>query len=103
MRHFRTFAICFLALASAGLMPAQAQEHEHCLTKEEQREAVASGRAVSLGAAMRAAHARKGEVVKARLCHGPHGLVYLLTLLRRDGKVTRVTVDAGTGKLAEGH
>jgi uncharacterized membrane protein YkoI len=36
-------------------------------------------------------------VVRARLCHGKNGLVYLLTVLARDGKVARLTVDAAKG------
>ena len=46
--------------------------------------------------------ADKGEVVGAKLCQRPQGLVYLLTLLARDGKVTRVAVDASSGRLAGG-
>jgi uncharacterized membrane protein YkoI len=37
-------------------------------------------------------------VVNARLCKGPKGLVYLLTVVARDGKVLRVAIDAQTGK-----
>jgi hypothetical protein len=36
-------------------------------------------------------------VVRARLCHGAAGLVYVLTVLARDGKVARLTVDAASG------
>ena len=56
----------------------------------------------ALGKAIRAAKARRSEVVDARLCKGPKGLVYLLTLLPQDGKVTRATVDAASGTLVEG-
>jgi uncharacterized membrane protein YkoI len=38
-----------------------------------------------------------GTVVRARLCHGPAGLVYVLTVLAHDGKVARMTVDATSG------
>ena len=62
----------------------------------------ASGKVVPLASAKRAVPAHKGEVVRARLCQGPKGLVYLLTLLARDGKVTHVTVDASSGRLAGG-
>ncbi len=60
----------------------------------------ASGKVVPLAWAKRAVPAHKGEVVSAKLCQRPHGLVYLLTLLARDGKVTRVAVDASSGRLA---
>ena len=42
------------------------------------------------------------EVVKARLCREQNGLVYLLTLLTRDGKVTQARVDAADGRWLEG-
>jgi hypothetical protein len=93
------------ALAAAILVSAvfvsQGSAAEQCLTREQRRLAITGGQVVSLAAAIRATHARRHEVVKARLCRGPKGLVYRLTLLTRDGKVTHATVDAGTGKLAE--
>ena len=41
------------------------------------------------------------EVVRARLCRQEGKLVYLLTLLARDGKVTHMAVDATSGKVVE--
>jgi uncharacterized membrane protein YkoI len=73
-----------------------------CLTPAQRRHVSASGKVVPLGKAIRAARARRTEVVDAKLCKGPKGLVYLLTLLAHDGKVTRATVDAASGTLAEG-
>jgi uncharacterized membrane protein YkoI len=40
-------------------------------------------------------------VVRARLCREETGLVYLLTLLARDGKVTHTAVDATSGKVVD--
>jgi uncharacterized membrane protein YkoI len=49
---------------------------------------------------VRAARKRtSGTLVQARLCHGTDGLVYMLTVLARDGKVARLTVDAVKGTL----
>ena len=59
---------------------------------------------VHLATAMRTAKKRlPGTVVRARLCHGHDGLVYVLTVLARDGKVARVTVDAVKGTLIGEH
>ena len=58
-----------------------------------------SGKVVPLAFAKRAVPAHKGEVVGAKLCQRPQGLVYLLTLLARDGKVSRVTVDASAREI----
>jgi uncharacterized membrane protein YkoI len=41
------------------------------------------------------------EVVRARLCHQDKGLVYLLTMLTRDGKVMHTAVDATSGKVVD--
>jgi uncharacterized membrane protein YkoI len=91
-----------LALAPYASWAARA-DAVHCLAKDQQRAAIASGRAVRLAVALRAAHGRvSGEVVKARLCESPKGLVYMLTLLARDGKVTRVSVDAASGNVIGG-
>lgn len=85
-----------------------------CLSKTEQRAVISTGQAVTLataihavrgsvrGSARRSARAKGGrEVVRARLCRGSEGLVYVLTVLARDGKVTRTTVDARSGKVVE--
>ena len=73
-----------------------------CLTTAQRRSVSASGKVVPLAKAIRAARARRSEVVDARLCRGPQGLVYMLTLLAHDGKVTRATVDAASGQLTGG-
>src|SRR5919197_5258323 len=87
-----------LAVLAAG--PAEGDD-TRCLNKEQQRAAIASGKAVRLGVALRAVK-RRGEVVRARLCEGGKGLVYMLTVLARDGKVMRVTVDATSGSVLSG-
>ena len=88
--------------------PAQAapEEPKVCLNKVEQRAALSGGQTVTLAAAIRSArgsvrgHGAR-EVVRARLCREGNGLVYLLTLLSRDGKVTHAVVDATSGKVVD--
>ncbi len=81
--------------ALAGAVPPHA-----CLNQKERRAATESGKLVHLAAAIHAAKKRMpGTVVRARLCHGGDGLVYVLTVLARDGKVARLTVDAVKGTL----
>jgi uncharacterized membrane protein YkoI len=83
------------------LLPARAQESGHdCLNQKERRAEFDSGRLVHLGRAMHTARTRMpGTVARARLCHRPEGLVYVLTVLARDGKVAEVAVDAVKGTL----
>ena len=89
-------------VAADVLSAAGKSAERHCLTQAQRRHVSASGKVVSLGKAIRAAKARRNEVVDAKLCKGPKGLVYLLTVLAQDGKVTRATVDATSGTLADG-
>ena len=85
--------------------PAQAgAEASHvCLDQKERRAEVESGHVVRLDTALRAVRSKMaGTLVRARLCHGNDGLVYVLTVLPRDGKVARLNVDAAKGTLADG-
>jgi uncharacterized membrane protein YkoI len=102
MRLARRFAIAASIILS--LAPARAAEITHaCLDQKERRAEVDSGRVVRLATALRAVRSKMpGTLVRARLCHGNDGLVYVLTVLARDGKVAQLTVDAAKGTLADG-
>jgi uncharacterized membrane protein YkoI len=98
------------AIGGAGMATAQAADGMRCLGPEQRRATIATHRAIPLSRALRAARGRHGhgrghgpEVVRARLCESGSGLVYVLTLLAHDGKVTRVTIDAGNGRLIGRH
>ena len=86
--------------------PARAADAPHyvCLNKAEQRVAVAGRRALPLAEVVKIlhTHGRRAELVRARLCNRGEGLVYVLTLLARSGKVTRATVDAANGEFVIG-
>ncbi len=101
----RTISLFFLLglLAVPGFaLPASAAEvaPRACLNRTEQRAAVAANKAVPLASAIKLLRERgqRGEVVRAELCNRGDRLVYVLTLLARSGKVTRVTVDAANGE-----
>ena len=100
-------AFCVCIPAAPRLSAAELSGTDHagvsrCLTPGQRRHVAASGKVVPLSKAIRAARARRIDVVDAKLCKSPKGLVYLLTLLAHDGKVSRVAVDAVSGKLSEG-
>jgi uncharacterized membrane protein YkoI len=88
-----------IVLATALVVCTQASaEPAHCLSRAEQRAAIAEGRAIALAAARRMLRERlSGDMVKARLCETPDGLIYVLTVLAHDGKVRRVTINATNG------
>jgi uncharacterized membrane protein YkoI len=81
--------------------PTAVETAHVCLDQRDRR--AEAGKLVPLATAMHTARARMpGTVVRARLCHAPDGLVYVLTVLARDGKVARITVDAVKGTLVGG-
>jgi hypothetical protein len=107
--QFIVAAIAVLAVGpalgqdAANPAPAGPAVAHVCLDQKERRTESESGKVVRLGVAMRAAKTRMaGTVVRARLCHGKDGLVYVLTVLGRDGKVARITVDAVKGSVVGG-
>ncbi len=78
------------------------RETAHACLDQRERHAE-TGKVIPLSSAMRTARARMpGTVVRARLCRSSEGLVYVLTVLARDGKVARLTVDAVKGTLVGG-
>ena len=99
----KALLLLLAAVMASTLGNARAADPLRCLSPEQRRAAIANHQAVPLGRAMRALKGRVGgEIVRARLCEGAGGLVYLLTVLARDGKVTHATVDAVSGNLLGG-
>ena len=99
-------AVVATLTAPSATALAAAAEDGACLSKAEQKAALSNGQTVTLAAAIRSARGSvrgrgSREVVKARLCREQNGLVYLLTLLTRDGKVTHTAVDATSGKVVD--
>ena len=102
-----------LLLGLICLAPVTATaEPKGCLSPQERNAAIAARKAVPLARAMKVVKAKiAGEVVNARLCRqdigaaagaagaagATKGLVYVLTVLGRNGKVTQARVDAADG------
>jgi uncharacterized membrane protein YkoI len=88
-------AVSVLAVSVTG-----AAADDHCLTRAEQHIKISEHKLVRLSKAIREVKGRiGGDVVGARLCEQSGALVYVLTVLARDGKVARETVDAVNGAL----
>lgn len=98
MRRALTAAVLLFTLSASPLVAAQEQG---CLTRDEQQNAVTDGKAVPLASALKAVQGRGRQVVRAQLCRAANGLVYVLTVLARDGKVTHARVDAASGGLID--
>ncbi len=102
----QTLALC---LVGGALLVAEARADEpqrpdppgqRCLSAAEQRAAVSAKRAMPLASALKMVRrSERANLVNARLCEVAGKLIYEVTLLRRDGKVRRASVDALTGAL----
>ena len=98
----------FPVALALGLMAASAfaapPPQNACLTKAEQRAAVADNKAIPLAQTIktRREQGHRAELVRARLCRHGDRLVYVLTLLGRSGKVISETVDAANGEVING-
>jgi hypothetical protein len=68
-----------------------------CLSAADERAAISSGKAVPFASVIRTLHRAPKEVIGARLCQEGDRLIYMLTLLGRDGKVRRASIDAASG------
>ena len=96
--NFLRYLLVGLVFGCAAPGWAAAAERKACLTPEERNAAIAARKAVPLARAMRVVRSKvAGEVVSARLCRQEKGLVYVLTVLARNGKVTQARVDAADG------
>jgi uncharacterized membrane protein YkoI len=93
--------LLFGCLAADGAVAAERKARASCLTLQERNAVIAARKAVPLARAMRVVKSKvSGDVVNARLCRreAPKGLVYVLTVLSRNGKVTTARVDAADGQ-----
>jgi uncharacterized membrane protein YkoI len=103
MQSLRSLLLIALALLAMPSFPAASQEQSRCLSRAEQRAAIAAGQAIPLATARQMLRQRtNGELVRARLCNESGRLIYRLTVLARDGKVRQVTVDATNGTVIGG-
>ncbi len=70
------------------------------MSQNETRELVAQRKLFPPFSALREAAQRgHGETIGVRLCRLSEELVYEVTVLRRDGRVVKVVIDAASGKI----
>lgn len=100
------FGLCSVLPALAGgddqpvLVVATERGSQTCLSDAELRDEIAAKRAIPQASALKAARAAvSAEPVRARLCRRDGALVYVITALAKDGKVTRITLEADSGRI----
>jgi uncharacterized membrane protein YkoI len=91
-----------LLMFGLAVPPAVAADAKACLSSDERRAIIETRKAVPLARAMHVVKSKlTGDVVKVRLCRqeagSGKGLVYVLTVLSRNGKVSQARVDADDG------
>ena len=106
MRIFLLGAIAAFCAGLTVVLPSHSLAAQvaplQCLTTAETREEIASARLVQpLIAMRRAAGDLHAEAVDGRLCRWNNEFIYEISLLRRDGHIVRVLVNAVNGKAVE--
>ena len=70
-----------------------------CLNAAETRDQVKAHKLLEPYVALKwAAQQRKAEALSAKLCVNGDDFIYVITLLHRDGRLTHVQMEAGSGK-----
>lgn len=98
-----TFMLMFMMQAapsgSSLVMEAQQRAGAACLSPSETRAAIARNKLANPMPALRTlARRSQAEPLRSRLCRINERFVYEMTMLRRDGRVVRVFVDAQDGR-----
>jgi|SRR5215210_1040000 uncharacterized membrane protein YkoI len=93
-------------LGYLGAAPAEAAAGpETCLSPGEIQEAIAQGRVVEPRAAILVARrlVPGADVMRGGLCRDGSALIYQVLVLRKDGRLVHVTIDAPSGKVIGVH
>jgi uncharacterized membrane protein YkoI len=76
-----------------------------CLSSREMQEIVAANRvvppALAVGQARRAVPG--ADMLRASMCRDGEAIVYVISLLRKDGRVVHVVIDGPSGRVAQVH
>ncbi|HZD30132.1 MAG TPA: hypothetical protein VE779_00580 [Candidatus Angelobacter sp.] len=95
-------ALLGLALTSTGARAAEAEARLKpvCLNAAETREQAKAHRLLEPFVALKTAAAQlQAEALSARLCHADEKFIYEIILLRRNGRLLHVDMEADSGKL----
>lgn len=97
--------LCVIACLVSGAGAADRSAESPCLSQGDALEIVSAHEAVPLGEAVGLARRAvpNAEVLRAALCREPDALVYRIIVLRKDGRVVHVTVDAPSGSVKTVH
>jgi hypothetical protein len=98
-RRGTTLAAAATLLCTAGARGEEATPRLECYTAAQSREKIAQrGLADPLPLLRRAGAENQGEPLAARLCRSGEVFFYDITVMRRDGRIERVPINAADGK-----
>lgn len=102
MRH-PLVLLSFLCLSMLlGVAPAYAGDIDETPSQDQLHELVLKGKILSLATLKSQVLARlPGELIDVSVARGDDAIVYEFRILREDGQVTEVEVDAASGKIIE--
>jgi uncharacterized membrane protein YkoI len=74
-----------------------------CLSAREMQEVVSTERVLAPALAVAAARRAvpNAEMLRANMCRDRDVLIYVISVLRKDGRVVHVVIDARSGKVAD--
>ncbi len=73
-----------------------------CLNDTEAGILVQMHKLISIDQALIAARAKaKGDLISAHLCQVPDGFMYRITIIKYDGRVVKLLIDANSGQIVE--
>jgi len=104
----RALTVAALAATAAFARPSGARAEEaqprlQCFTMAQARVKMEANKLADPFQCMReTAHRLQGEPLGARLCQLGEGLIYEISLLRRDGHIVKILVDAFSGRPQSG-
>ena len=98
--------LVWLIIASWGMMGAAyaqsaAATLKNCLPPREMQEAVAAKGVVAPASAVMTARRQVpgADVVRANLCRNSDDLVYVISVLQKDGRIVQVTIEGSSGRV----
>ncbi len=102
--------LVWLVIALWGMMGAAYAQStsatlRNCLPPREMQEAVASKGVVTPASAVMTARRQVpgADVVRASLCRSSDDLVYVISVLQKDGRIVQVMIDGSSGRVKSVH
>jgi len=99
-RGLRRFAVVFAFAVAfwAAALGTPSEAYAACYNGSQARSIVAQNGLASLGRVVASYRGKGAQVTQAKLCSNGGGFVYRLTIVTRQGRVKRVSVNARTGR-----